>query len=141
MTGPVKPQDTTNYKLLGKGWATCMPVTQTLQSMHQTCPCTTTMCAYMFAQFPLSETFKPTSTSPVNNKLKQQCDSTSEISRTTIYELHGKDWATCMPFTQTLQSVCQTCPSTTTTCAYMFVQFPLSGTFKPTHTSPVETTS
>ena len=41
VTVPVKPQETTNYELQGTGRATRAPVAQTLQSVHQTCPCTT----------------------------------------------------------------------------------------------------
>ena len=33
MTAPVKPQEPTNYELLGKGWATRAPFAQTLQSV------------------------------------------------------------------------------------------------------------
>jgi len=32
---------TTNYELQGTGWATRALVAQTLQSVRQTCPCTT----------------------------------------------------------------------------------------------------
>jgi hypothetical protein len=39
----VKPPETTNYELHGTGWATRAPVAQTLQSVRQTWPRTTTM--------------------------------------------------------------------------------------------------
>ena len=42
------------------------------------------------------------------------------------------------PVEQSLQPVRQTCPRTTTTCAYMFARFPFSGNFTPTRTSPVK---
>ena len=48
-----------------------------------------------------------------------------------------KDWATRAPVAQTLQTVRQTCPRTTATCAYLFAQVPFSGKVKPTRTSPV----
>ena len=54
---------TTNYELLGKGWATRAPVPQTLQSVRNTCSRTTTTCAYVFARFPFSGKYKPTRTS------------------------------------------------------------------------------
>jgi hypothetical protein len=39
--GAGEPSRTTNYELQGTGWATRAPVAQTLQSVRQTCPCTT----------------------------------------------------------------------------------------------------
>ena len=64
----MKPQETTNYELLGKGWATRAPVAQTLQSVRQTCTRTTTTCAYTFSQVPFSGKFNPTRTSPVKQR-------------------------------------------------------------------------
>ena len=64
VTAPLKPQQTTNYELLKKDWATRAPVAQTLQSVRHTCSRTITTCAYTFVQVPLSGTFKPTRTSP-----------------------------------------------------------------------------
>ena len=61
----MKPQETTNYELLKKGWATRAPVAQTLQSVRQTCSRTTTTCAYLSVQVSSSGNFKPTRTSPV----------------------------------------------------------------------------
>ena len=54
----MKPQETTNYELLGNDWATRAPVAQTLQTVRQTCPRTTATCAYMFAGFPFSGKFQ-----------------------------------------------------------------------------------
>ena len=142
MTAPVKPQETTNYELLGNGWATHAPYAQTLQSVRQTCLRTTATCAYTFVQVPFSGNFNPTCTSPV----KQQVETTVVTApvkpqETTNYELLGKGWAPRAPYAQTLQSVRNTRSRTTTTCAYMFVQVPFSGKFKPTRTSPSETTT
>ena len=53
-----------------------------------------------------------------------------ETTRTTNYELLRKDWATRAPVAQTLQSVRQTSPRTTTTCAYLLVQVSSSGNCK-----------
>ena len=61
----MKPQETTNYELLGNDWATRAPVAQTLQTVRQTRSRTTTTCAYTFARFPFSGNFKPTRTSPL----------------------------------------------------------------------------
>ena len=52
-----------NYELLKKEWTTRAPVAQTLQSVRQPCLRTTTTCAYTFARFSFSGTFKPTRTS------------------------------------------------------------------------------
>ena len=135
----MKPQETTNYELLGKGWATRAPVAQTLQSMRQTCLRTTTTCAYTFARFPFSGKVKPTRASPVKQRLEHN-NVTAPVKpqEPTNYELLGKGWATRAPVAQTLQSVRQTCTRTTTTCAYTFAQVPFSGTFTPTRTSPVQ---
>ena len=130
---------TTNYDLLKKGWATRVLVAQTLQSVRQTCSRTTTTCACMFAGFPSSGDFKPTRTNPTETTTSNtNVIGAAETSRTTNYELLGKDWATRAPVAQTLQSVRQTCSRTTATCACMFVHFPLCGTFNPTRTSPVK---
>jgi hypothetical protein len=56
---------TTNYELQGTGWATRAPVAQTLQTVRQTCPCTTATCPYRFARFPSCGIFTPTRTIPV----------------------------------------------------------------------------
>jgi hypothetical protein len=48
---------TTNYELHGTGRATRAPVAQTLQSVRQTCLCTTATCPYQFARFPSSGRF------------------------------------------------------------------------------------
>ena len=142
MAAPVKPQETTNYELLGKDWATRAPVLQTLQSVRQTCSRTTTTCAYTFAQVPFSGKFKPTPTSPVQQRLENN-NVTAPVKpqETTNYELLGKDWATRAPVAQTLQSVRHTCSRTTTTCAYTFARFPFSGKFNTTRASPSETTT
>ena len=71
------------------GWATRAPVAQTLQSVRQTCPCTTATCPYRFARFPSCGIFTPTRTIPENNKWKQQGVGAGETSRTTNYELQG----------------------------------------------------
>ena len=111
---------TTNYELQGTGWATRAPVAQTLQTVRQTCSCTTATCPYQFARFPSCGIFTPTRTIPVNNELKQQGDGAGETSRTTNYELHGTGWATRAPVAQTLQSVRQTCP-----CIHRHVPVPV----------------
>ena len=115
VTAPVKPQETTNYDLLGKEWATRAPVAQTLQTVRQTCPHTTTTCAYMFAKVPFSGKFNPTRTSPVKQRLEHN-NVTAPVKpqETTNYELLGKGWATRAPVAQTLQSVRQTCSRTST---------------------------
>ena len=69
---------TTNYELQGTGRATRAPVAQTLQSVRQTCPCTTATCPYRFARFPFCGIFTPTRTIPVHNELKQQGDGAGE---------------------------------------------------------------
>ena len=56
---------TTNYELQGMGWATRAPVAQTLQSVRQTCSCTTFTWPYTFVRFPSCGIFTPTRTSPV----------------------------------------------------------------------------
>jgi hypothetical protein len=45
----VKPQLHTNYELQGTGWATRAPVAQTLQTVRQTCSCTTATGWYMYS--------------------------------------------------------------------------------------------
>ena len=70
VTAPVKPQETTNYELLGKDWATRAPIAQSLQSVRHTCSRTTTTCAYTFARFSFSGKFTPTRTSPVKQRLE-----------------------------------------------------------------------
>jgi hypothetical protein len=71
-----------------EGRATRAPVAQTLQSVRQTCPGTIHTCPYRFARFPFCGIFTPTRTSPVNNKLNQQVETTgdgaSETSRMKI---------------------------------------------------------
>jgi hypothetical protein len=139
VTVPVKPQLHTNYELQGTGWATRAPVAQTLQTVRQTCSCTTTTCSYLFARFPSCGIFTPTRTSPVKQqKWKQQCDGAGETSITTNYELQGTGRATRAPVAQTPQTVRQTCPCTTTTCSYLFARFPSCGIFTPTRTIPVK---
>ena len=61
---------TTNYELHGTGWATRAPVAQTLQSVRQTCPCTTAPCLYTFARFPSCGIFAPTRTIPVKQRVE-----------------------------------------------------------------------
>ena len=56
---------TTNYELQGTGRATRAPVAQTLQSVRQTCSCTTATCLYRFARFPSCGIFTPTRAIPV----------------------------------------------------------------------------
>ena len=70
VTAPVKPQETTNYELLGKGWATRAPVAQTLQTVRQTCTLCTTTCACTFVQVPFSGKFNPTRASPHGQRLE-----------------------------------------------------------------------
>ena len=53
---------TTNYELQGTGRATRAPVAQTLQSVRQTCSCTTATCSYVFARFPSCGIFTPSRT-------------------------------------------------------------------------------
>ena len=117
------------------------PVARTLQTVSQTCPCTTATCPYRFARFPSCGIFIPTRTYPSKNyELKQQGDGAGETSRTTNYELQGKGQATRAPVAQTLQTVRQTCSCTTATCLYLFARFPSCGIFTPTRTSPETTT-
>ena len=71
-----------NEKLHGKGWATHMTVTQTLQTVRQTCSCTIETCPYQLIWFPLSGTFTTTRTIPLNYKWKHQGDGAGETSRT-----------------------------------------------------------
>ena len=59
-----------------------------------------------------------------NYELKQQGDGAGETSITTNYELQDTGWATRAPVAQTLQSVRQTCPCTTT-CPHILVRFRL----------------
>ena len=59
-----------------------MPLSTNTAKIQQTCPCTTSVCPYLFARFPLRGIFKPTRTIPVNNELTQQCDGASESLRT-----------------------------------------------------------
>ena len=66
----MKPQETTNYELLGKDWATRAPVAQTLQTVRQSCSRTTATCAHTFARFPFSGNFTPTRTSPVKQPVE-----------------------------------------------------------------------
>jgi hypothetical protein len=66
---------TTNYELQGKGWATRALVAQTLQTVRQTCLCTTATYLYRFARFPSCGIFTPTRTIPVkitscNNRVR-----------------------------------------------------------------------
>ena len=61
---------TTNYELQGTGWATRAPVAQTLQSVRQTCSCTTATCLYRFARFPSCGIFTPTRTIPVKQRVE-----------------------------------------------------------------------
>ena len=137
MTGAGETTRTTNYELLKKDWATRAPVAQTLQSVRQTCSRTTTTCAYTFAQVPFSGKFKPTPTSPVQQRLENN-NVTAPVKpqETTNYELLGKGWATRAPVAQTLQTVRQACLRCTTTCACTFVQVPFSGKFNTTRASP-----
>ena len=94
---------TTNYELQGKGGATRAPVAQTLQSVRQTCSCTTATCSYTFARFPSCGIFIPTRTSPVKQQVgNNRVTVTGETSGTTNYELHGTGWATHAPVAQTL---------------------------------------
>ena len=61
---------TTNYELQGTGWATRAPVAQTLQTVRQSCPCTTATCPYVFARFPSCGIFTPTRTIPVKQRVE-----------------------------------------------------------------------
>jgi hypothetical protein len=56
---------TTNYELHGTGWATRAPVAQTLQTVRQSCSCTTATCSYPFARFPSCGILTPTRAIPV----------------------------------------------------------------------------
>ena len=55
-----------NYELLKKWWATRAPYAPTLQTVRQTRSWHGGTCAYLFARFVFSETFKPTRSIPVN---------------------------------------------------------------------------
>jgi len=61
---PVKPSRTeiTSYELHNTGWAPRAPVAQPLQSVRQTCLCTTATRPYRLVRFPLSGTFIPAPT-------------------------------------------------------------------------------
>jgi hypothetical protein len=61
---------TTNYELQSTGRATRAPVAQTLQSVRQTCPCTTATCPYLFARFPSCGIFAPTRTIPLKQRVE-----------------------------------------------------------------------
>ena len=61
---------TTNYELHGTGRATRAPVAQTLQSVRQTCSCTTATCLCLFARFPSCGIFTPTRTIPVKQRVE-----------------------------------------------------------------------
>ena len=61
---------TTNYELQGTGRATRAPVVQTLQTVRQTCSCTTATWLYTFARFPSCGIFAPTRTIPVKQQLE-----------------------------------------------------------------------
>ena len=92
MTAPLKPQETTNYELLGTDWATRAPVAQTLQTVRHTCLRTTATCAYTFARFPFSGKYTPTHTSTVKQPVEHN-NVTAPVKpqETTNYELLGKD--------------------------------------------------
>ena len=62
---------TTNYELHKEGRATRAPVAQTLQSVRQTCSCTTATCSYTFIDFHHVQ-FSHQPVPSRNNKLKQQ---------------------------------------------------------------------
>ena len=142
VTAPLKPQETTNYELLGTGWATRAPFAQTLHTVRQTCSRTTTTGAGTFARFPFCGEFNPTRTSPVQQQLETtNVTAPLKPQETTNYELLGKDWATRAPVAQTLQTVRQARSLRTTTCACTFVQVPFSGKFNPTRTSASATTT
>ena len=61
---------TTNYVLHKEGGATRAPVLQTLQSVRQSCSCTTAPCPYLFARFPSCGIFTPTRTIPVKQRVE-----------------------------------------------------------------------
>ena len=89
------------YELHGTGGATRAPIAQTLQTVRQTCPRTTATCPYPFARFPSCGIFAPTRTLPVKQRVE-----TTDTSRTTNYELHGKGWTiTRNSFSITTKSV------------------------------------
>ena len=122
VTVPVNTSRTTNYELQGTGWATRAPVAQTLQTVRQTCTCTTATCPYQFARFPSCGIFIPTRTiSSENYELKQQGDGAGDTSRTTNYELQGTGWATRAPVAETLQNLYQTFRFSSVTCPYCHV--------------------
>ena len=98
VTAPVKLQETTNYELLGKGWATRAPYAQTLQSVRQTCTRTTTTCAYTFAQVPFSGNFKPTPTSPVQQQLENN-NMTAPVKPLTKITSYMNWWKGILHFT------------------------------------------
>ena len=135
VTVPANTSRTTNYELRGTGRATRAPVAQTLQSIRQSCSCTTSTCPYRFARFPSCGIFMPTRASK-NYELQQQGDGAGETSRTTNYELQGTGRATRAPVAQTLQTVPQTCVCTTATWPHLFARFPSCGIFTPTRTIP-----
>ena len=87
---------TTNYELQGTGWATRAPVAQTLQSVCQTCPCTTATCSYTFARFP---TCCFTGLVRVGVKIPQDGNRANRYEHVAV--VHGHVW-------RTLCSVCAT---------------------------------
>ena len=142
MTAPVKPQEHTNYELQGTGRATRAPVAQTLQTVRQTCSCTTATSLYAFARFPSCGIFTPTRTSPV----KHRVETTSNIQPDIWFyilnfgvgaSLRNKYMNLCALIARTQQSVRQTCLCTTATCPYTFVRFPCCGILTPPRTSSV----
>ena len=68
--GAGEPSRTTNYELHVKGRATRAPVPQTLQSVRQTCSCTTATCPYPFVRIPSCGIFTPNRTSPVKQRVE-----------------------------------------------------------------------
>ena len=89
---------TTNYELHEQGWATRAPVAQTLQTVRQTCQCTTYRYPYPFARFPSCGIFTPTRTiSSETTSRNNSVTAPVKPSRTTNYELQDTGWATRAP--------------------------------------------
>ena len=80
---------TTNYELQGTGWATRAPVAQTLQTVRQTCSCTTATCLYLFAYFHHLEFLHQPVPAQWNNELKQQGDGAGETFKRTKITLRS----------------------------------------------------
>ena len=92
MTAPVNTSRTTNYELQGTGWATRAPVAQTLQTVRQTCSCTTATCPFRFARFPSCGIFTPTLPVQSNTIVKNKNYEGALVR----VAWHSKNSVTCM---------------------------------------------